>query len=242
MKKTLLSITTLVIVAAFLTGCGAPAPAANEQTVRKVNVSGTGTVELSPDIARVNIGVRSQSPDVAQALEENTSNAEAIIQRLQDMGVAQNDIQTRNFNVYPQQNGQPGPEGEVEETQTFVVENTVSVTVRDLDSLGEVLSAVVQEGANTIHGVTFDVEDRESAMEEARGKAIEDAKEQAQAIAETAGFELGPINSIRINEEGGPGPFPRAEEMEAAMGAGEVPISGGELTIRVTVDLTYEIE
>ena len=242
MKKTLLSVATLLTVAAFLAGCGVQAPSGTEQSVRTMNVSGTGTVELSPDIARVNIGVRSQSPDVSQALEENNSTAEGIIQALTDLGVEQNDIQTRNFNVFPQQDRQPGPEGDVEETQTFVVENTVSVTVRDLDSLGEVLSTVVQEGANTIHGVNFDVEDREAAVEEARGLAIEDAKAQAQAIAESAEIALGSIHSISINEGGGPVPFERAAAMEAPQGAGNVPISGGQLTIRVMANLTYEIE
>lgn len=241
MKKTLLSAATLLIITVFLTGCGSLSPSEGSQSVRTMSVSGRGTVELSPDIARVNIGIRSQSPDVAQALKENTANAEAIIQKLLDLGVEQNDIQTRNFNVYPQQNQQPGPEGEVEETQTFVVENTVSVTVRDLDSLGEILSTAVQEGANTIHGVTFDVEDRETAVEEARGLAIENAKAQAEAIAETAGVVLGPVHSIRINE-GSPTPVARAVEMEAAQGGGAVPISGGQLTIRVTANLTFQIE
>lgn len=241
MKKKLLIVTILMTAALFLAGCSSLTPAAAEPTTRTMNVSGTGTVDLSPDIARVNIGVRSQSPDVGQALEENTTTAEAIIEQLMDMGVEQNDIQTRNFNVYPQQNREPGPEGEVTESQTFVVENTVSVTVRDLDSLGKILSAVIQEGANTIHGVTFDVEDREAAVAEARSLAIEDAKAQAEAIAEAAGVSLGPIHSISINE-GGAAPVARAVEMEAPQGGGAVPISGGQLTIRVTANLTYEIE
>ena len=241
MKKKLLSVAAIMTAAVILAGCSSLVPPASEGTIRKLNVSGTGTVDLSPDIARVNIGVRSQSPDVGQALEENTANAEAIIQSLMDLGVEQNDIQTRNFNVYPQQNREPGPEGEVEETQTFVVENTVSVIVRELDSLGEILTAVIQEGANTIHGVTFDVEDREAAMKEARGLAIENAKAEAEAIAETAGVSLGRIHSIDINEGGG-GPMARAMEMPEAAAGGDVPISGGQLTIRVTANLTYEIE
>lgn len=241
MKKTLLSAATLLIISVVLTGCASLTPSGGSQTLRTMSVNGSGTIELSPDIARVNIGVRSQSPDVAQALKENTANAEGIIQNLLDLGVEQNDIQTRNFNVYPQQNQQPGLEGEVEETQIFVVENTVSVTVRDLDSLGEILATSIQEGANTIHGVTFDVEDRETAIEEARGLAIENAKAQAEAIAETAGVVLGPIHSISINE-GSPAPMARAVEMEVPQGGGAVPITGGHLTIQVTANLTFQIE
>ena len=241
MKQRLLSLATLLTVAVFLAGCRSTTPPSSKVNIRTINVSGTGTVDLSPDIAQVNIGVRSQSPDVSQALEENTSNAEAIIQQLMDLGVAQKDIQTRNFNVFPQQNREPGPEGEIEETQIFVVENTVSVTVRDLDSLGEILTAVIQEGANTIHGVTFDVEDRKAAMIEARGLAIENAKAQAEAIAEAAGVSLGAIYAIGIDESSGT-PVSRAMEMPAAAAGGEVPISGGQLTIRVAANITYEIK
>jgi len=241
MQKKFLLVAALLITSLLLASCSSLATSSGEDTVRKLNVSGTGTVKLSPDIAQVNIGVRSQSPDVAQALEENTANAEAIIQSLMDLGVEQHDIQTRNFNVYPQQNREPGPEGDVEETQTFVVENTISVTVRELDSLGEILTAVIQEGANTIHGVTFDVEDREAAVAEARGLAIEDAKAQAETIAETAGVSLGMIQSISINEGGG-APMTRAMEMPEAAAGGEVPVSGGQLTIHVSANLTYEID
>ncbi len=241
MQKNFFAAAVLLILAASLAGCGAAEPSGGVEADRTLDVRGTGTVELSPDIARVNIGVRSQSPDVGQALEENTTNAEAIIQRLTELGVDQKDIQTRNFNVYPQQNREPGPDGEVEESQAFVVENTVSVTVRDLDSLGEILTAVIQEGANTIHGVAFDVEDRQAAVEEARGRAIEDAKAQAEAIAEAAGVSLGAIHSISINEGGG-APIERAMEMPEAAAGGDVPIAGGQLTIRVTANLTYEIE
>jgi len=126
---------------------------------------------------------------------------------------------------------------------TYFVENTVSVTVRDLDSLGEILTAVVEEGANTIYGVTFDIEDREAAIEEARQMAIADAQAQATAIAETAGVNLGAIQSININESEMALPKYEAYAMEEAAQAsgGSVPISSGTLKVRVTVDISYEI-
>ena len=203
-------------------------------------MTGTGSLDLEPDLARVNIGVRSQSADVAEALAENSASAESIIQSLMDMGIEQADIQTRNFNIYPQQDQRPLPEQEQEEpTQTFVVENTVAVVVRDLDSLGDVLATVVEEGANRIHGVTFDIEDREAAIEEARQLAIEDAQTQAEAIAEAAGVNLGQIQSINIGQNGA---VPRPEfAMEEAVGGG-VPIAEGTLTIRMTANLRYLID
>lgn len=239
MKKTIFSPMLLIAFAALITGCAGGLTTSGTPTTRTVDVTGVGRVRIEPDIARVNIGVRSQSPEVTEAFTENNDIAERVIQALMDMGIAQEDIQTRNFNIYQQQ--QPPRDQEEEQRITYVVENTVAVTVRDLDSLGEVLSVVISEGANTIHGVTFDIEDREAAIEEARQLAIEDAKAQAEAIAETAGVNLGDIRNISISQDGGP--MPRAEfAEEAAMGAGEVPISSGTMTVQVRANLSYDID
>lgn len=226
------------------------------QTPRELSVSGSGTVELSPDIAWINIGVQSESPDVAEALEENNARAQAIIQSLKDLGVDRKDIQTRNFNIYPyqkprppmpidayhQQNQQPVPEIEAEEPQPFRVENTLRVIVRNLDSLGEILTAVVQDGANLILGVAFDVEDRQAAQDKARDLAIADARAQAAAIAEASGVKLEAINSIRMNGHS-PFPYTAAPAMMAASPSPrrQVPIESGQLTIRATAHLTYKI-
>jgi len=239
MKKTILSATLLITLAALITSCAGTSTTSGNNTIRTIDVSGFGKVRIEPDIARVNIGVRSQSPEVTEAFTENSDIAESIIQTLIEMGIEQEDIQTRNFNIYQQQ--EPRRDEEEEPTTTYVVENTVAVTVRDLDSLGEVLSTMVSEGANTIHGVTFDIEDRETAIEEARQLAIEDAKSQAEAIAETAGVNLGDIRTINISRDGGP--VPRVEYAEeAAMGGGQVPISSGTMTIQVTANLSYDID
>ena len=117
MKQKILPVTLVLVMAALITGCSVFSPAGVEQTLSTLNVSGTGTVELSPDIGYVNIGVRSQSPDIAQALEENNATVKAIMQQLIDLGINTEDLQTRNFNVYPQQEQRPGPAGELEETR-----------------------------------------------------------------------------------------------------------------------------
>lgn len=238
MKKTILSVTLLIALAALISGCASGTTTSGNAAARTIDVAGVGKVKIEPDLANVNIGVRSQSPEVIEAFNENSEIAENIIQTLMDMGIEQEDIQTRNFNIYQQQEQRPGQE---EPTINYVVENTVFVTVRDLDSLGEVLSVMVSEGANTIHGVTFDIENRETAIEEARQLAIEDAKAQAEAIAETAGVNLGDIYSINISQGGGA--VPRVEYAEdAAFGAGEVPISSGSMTIQVRANLSFYID
>jgi uncharacterized protein YggE len=237
MKKTFLSISLLLTLAALISGCAGTTNTPN--TTRTLDVSGVGKVKIKPDIAYVNIGVRSQSPEVMEAFTENSEIAENIIQKLLTMGIEQKDIQTRNFNIYQQQ--EPRFEMEEETRTSYVVENTVAVVVRDLDALGEVLSTMVSEGANTIHGVSFDIEDREAAIEEARQLAIQDAKSQAEAIADAAGVKLGDIRKISINQNGGITPRVEFAE-EAAMGSGAVPISSGTMTVQVTANLSYDID
>lgn len=241
MKKRLLTGLTLSILAILIAGCTASLN--NNQPLRTLNVKGTGTVKLEPDIARVNIGVRSQSPDIQEAFNDNNLKSTTIIETLVGMGVEQSDIQTRNFNIF-QQEDHPRPQAEdsneEQPQKSYVVENTVSVTVRNLDALGEILSKVIQDGANTIHGITFDIEDREKAVAEAQTLAIKDAREKAAAIAEEAGIALGEIHSIEISQDYGfPREAPAAEEMAA--GIGSVPISEGTMSIDVTVYLIYKI-
>ena len=240
MKKTLLSLALLATLAAFITGCAGTLNTSNNATLRTIKVSGTGKVKIKPDIANVNVGVRSQSPEIIEAFRENSEIAENIIQKLIEMGVEQKDIQTRNFNIYQQQEPRFNEE---EPTTGYVVENTVTVIVRDLDFLGQVLSTMISEGANTIHGVSFDIEDREAAVDEARQLAIEDAKSQAEAIADAAGVKIGKVRSITINQNGAITPLPAfAVAEEAAIGGGDVPISSGSLTIQMTANFVYDID
>ncbi|HZW04629.1 MAG TPA: SIMPL domain-containing protein, partial [Anaerolineaceae bacterium] len=163
--------------------------------VRLLSVSGKGEVRVAPDIAYVYIGVRSQAENVAEALSENNSQAQAISQTLQELGVAPEDIQTTAFNVFPQQ--EIGPQGEVTRT-VYVVENTVFVTVRDLQQLGNLLDQVVRSGANSINGVAFDVENRNEIASEARQLAVADARAKAEEMATAAGVELGNLYSLGV--------------------------------------------
>lgn len=239
MKKTLLPLSVLVTMMALITSC-APTSSGNNASQRILHVTGTGTVKLEPDIVSINIGVQSRSPDAGEALKENTQKAQGIINTLLEMGVESKDIQTRNFNIYQQQENR-FPEEETQTTPTYVIENTVAITVREIDALGEILTKVVDGGANTINSIRFDVEDRDAAAVEARKLAIEDAKEQAAAIAETAGVNLGPIQSIDVQSSSAI--MPRAAyAMEDAVGGGNVPISGGTMSIEVSVNITYGIE
>jgi uncharacterized protein len=236
MRKKMSLILVSVMIFGLLTAC-ASQPAGDE-SVRSMNVSGTGRVTVVPDIATINIGVRTEADEVTDALSGNTAQANAISEVLQDLGVEEKDIQTSNFNVYPSERYDPMT-GQ-SEGKYFVVENTVNVNVRDLSTLGEVLSAVVNAGANNIYGINFDVDNREEAIAEARDLAIQDAKAKAEAIAEEAGVSLGDLISISVYSAGSPVAY--YDSKGGAYAEASVPISAGTLTITMECSLTYEID
>ncbi len=236
MRKKMNLILVSIIVFGLLSAC-AP-QSASDETLRSMSVSGTGRVTVVPDIATINVGVRTEADEVTDALSGNTTQANAISEVLQELGVVEEDIQTSNFNVYPSERYDPMT-GQ-SEGQYFVVENTVNVTVRDLSTLGEVLSAVVDAGANNIYGINFNVENREEAVAEARELAIQDAKAKAEAIAEEAGVTLGDLISISVYSAGSPVAYYDAKGGAYAEAA--VPISAGTLNITMECSLTYEID
>lgn len=229
---------TMLVAVALLAACvpTAAAPSANQAIPRQINANGVGKVYLTPDVAYVNIGVRSQSENVGDALKGNSAQAQSVVDALKELGVDAKDIQTSAFNVYPQQ--EFGPNGEVIKN-TYVVENTVYITVRDMTKLGQLLDTVVRSGANTINGLQFDVLDKSKATSEARRLAIEDARKQAQEMADAAGVKLGAL--LSLNSYLSSPPVPVFEGKGGAQNNDKVPVSAGQLVLTVEASLAYEI-
>jgi hypothetical protein len=240
-----LTLIVMGLAAIFaLSACAAvPASAAGTDTnIRTLNAAGEGKVYLVPDIAYVNIGVHSEAATVAEALKDHNTQAQAIQKALTDMGVDAKDIQTAAFNVYPMQQQNPKP-GSTDTTSVtvYVVDNTVSVTVRDLQKLGGLLDTVVSTGANNINGVQFDVANKDAAMSEARKQAIQDAQNQATEIASAAGVVLGSIQNMSVNVNNQPGPLYTGKGGFAAADS-SVPVSAGQLLITANANITYIIQ
>jgi len=124
-----------------------------------------------------------------------------------------------------------------------MVDNTVYVTVRNLDGLGDLLDSTIAAGANSINSIQFDVADKSAAVKEARANAVEDAKTQAQELADAAGVKLGDIQNISFYDNS---PYPVFEGKGGGGGAmaadTSVSIQPGQLTISVSVNITYDIK
>jgi hypothetical protein len=237
MKKPALIVLLGVLMIGVLAACQPVSQPQGYNMPPQISVTGTGKVYLVPDIAYVYIGVRSQADDVATALSQNNAQAQAIANTLRERNVAPEDIQTTAFNVYPQQ--EYLPTGETGKT-FYVVENTVFVKVRDLGNLGTLLDAVVRSGANSINGISFDVQDRASAEAEARKLAVEDAKAKAAELASLAGIQLGDLYSVSVYSSGGAMPVFEAKGGAAYNAA--APIAAGQLVIQADANMTYYIK
>ena len=236
MKTKSLIVFAVMTLALLVSACAPTNPAA----VRTLNVSGTGQANLAPDIAYIYIGVHTENPAAAEAVADNTAQTQTVIQAIKDFGIEEKDIRTTNFSIYPQDKFDPQtgtPTGD----KTYVVDNTVYVTVRKLDQLGDLLDTVVKAGANTVNSVQFDVADKAAALKQARVDAVKDAEAQAKSLAEAAGLSLGEIQSIGFFDsqpifdgKGGGGAM--------AADAASVPIQPGQLTFTVTVNISYALK
>ncbi len=236
MNKKIAFVITSIALVVILSACSGSVES-GKQNLSSISVNGNGQVMLVPDIAYINIGVHSEAQKVTDALEMNNSQAQAISNALAELGVDTMDVQTTAFNVYPMQ--EYGPMGEVTNTK-YAVDNVVYVTVRDLSSLGTLLDAVVKAGANTINSITFDVLDKNEAYREARRLAVENAKMQAQELAEAAGVKLGDIISLNVYSSS---PMPMFDtKAYSGYGGMQAPIAAGQMTISVDASMSFSIK
>jgi uncharacterized protein len=210
---------------------------------RTLNVSGNGTVSLTPDIAYIYVGVHTDDPNLATAVSKNNTQAQALVDALKKAGVDGKDIQTSNFSVYTNNNqsfdkltGQGLPIGTF-----YSVDNTVYVTIRNLGKLGSLLNTVVDAGANSINSISFDVADKTAAMTQARQKAMKNASDLAAELAKTAGVKLGEVQNVTYSDNS-PMQYYGMGGGGASAPNASVPIQPGQTQVSVTVSVTYTIK
>lgn len=207
--------------------------------VNSISVSGSGDASGTPDVAYINLGADTTDADVGKAVETANTEMAAIIAAITDMGIDAKDIQTTNFNVYPEDkydaNGQPTGQ------RVYHVQNSLSVTVRDITKASAVIDAGLKAGADTVNGLSFGIADTSALEQEARLKAVEDARKRAGQLADAVGVKLGaPIIVSEIT--GGSFPQPMAYAAQATgLGGGGPQITPGQLQVSIQVNVTFAI-
>lgn len=207
-----------------------------------ISVTGVGEVIVVPDTASIQIGVQVFAEELADAQRQSTEQITAIIDTLTGAGVAERDIQTSNYSVSIRQ--QYDNQGIATAVLGYDIYNTLSVTVRDIDELGEILDQAVSSGANQIYGISFFTEDLTEATAQAREKAVQDANARAEQLAAAASLTIGRVLNISEGFSQPPAPFEFGRGMaagEAAADAGPVPIQSGSQSVQIMVTVTYEL-
>ncbi|WP_046868796.1 SIMPL domain-containing protein [Microvirga massiliensis] len=225
----------LTFVALSLALTASPALSQPTDLPPRITITGTGKVTATPDIASVSIGVVTSAETASEALRANNSAMGETTDMLVRTGVERRDMVTSGFSVQPQYDGRSGKPIQV----GFSVTNSLSVRLRDISRVGDVLDAAVKLGSNQIGGIAFDISNKEPFLVKAREAAVADAKQAAQTFARAADLKLVRIISITESyDTGGPRPM----EMRTMAVASSVPIQPGENTVKASVTIAWEIE
>lgn len=218
---------------------------------RTFTVDAESTVNVTPDVAKFSVSLVTEGgKNVGDIQKQNIDKMNAVNAYLKDMGVEKKDLQTTDYSLSPrysypncQRDGQsvcPPPS-----ISGYTLNQSLSVKVRNLEKLGDMLSGVVEQGANSVSSVSFVVDDETVAKDQARGEAIMKAKQKARDIAKAGGFRVGKMTSF-YEDQGSPmSPmYNYAEGMGGAMKSADMAtptIEPGTNETKVHVTITYEI-
>jgi uncharacterized protein YggE len=207
-------------------------------------VTGEGKVTVTPDLATLYLGVEAKAETVAEAQSQAAEAMDNVMTALTDNGVADDDIQTQYFSIYPETRWDD--ENNEEIVIGYDVTNMVTAKIRDIDNVGAIIDAVAEAGGDLtrISSIAFSVDDPSIYYEEVREEAMADARAKAEQLASLAGVELGKPTYI---SEGSI--YPPVVYRDMGMGGVPAPvatyptsISAGELDITLNVQVTYAIE
>lgn len=204
-----------------------------------VSVSGLGEVKVVPDQMTFTVGVDVREKTLEEARKNADNRTAALINALKKSGVAAKDIQTTHLSVYPMYNNEYGQTT----PHSYNANRIISVVLHKIDQYDEVMTNLYKAGANRLDGLSFQSTQLAKYQEEARKKAIQNAKAKAQSLATEAGAKLGRV--YNITEGGTPTPLPRMNRMasmEMSADAGGPTVAAGQIVVSSHIDVSYLLE
>lgn len=200
------------------------------------SVTGEGKAEIKPDFATLRVGVSANAPTVEEAQSQMNSSINKVTDALKNAGIAEADIQTENYNVNPNYDYTSARQ----KITDYMANTNIVIKIRDLQKANQIIDLVTQNGANQVGGLTFENADKSAAEDEARTKAVEDAKKKAAHAAKVAGFNLGKLVNYQESFGGQP-PIIYAADRAQVGGGGNTQIEPGTNEVVVSVTLSYEV-
>lgn len=237
--KRFLSISIFLLTAA-IPAAAQTVIAPGATLVESVSVSGTGRAVVTPDRFTFTVGVQTVGPNVEDAVAENNRRSAAVIAALKKAGAADRNIQTSQFNIWPQQDYS---QGQLPRILGYQVTNSVTVRSEKIGDAGRLLGVAIAAGVNNSSGINFEVADPNRGRDQGMRAAFEDARAKAALLAQAAGRTLGRV--LTMSESGAgyvPPPMPvRAMAMEAKVGS-DVPVEAGTQENMYSVSVTFELK
>ncbi len=206
------------------------------QSERSISINGYGKITGRNDIAVTTIGFSNTDKEVGVAQAANKKVMDQVMMDLQKIGIEDKDLQS-NYMIYPEYNY---TQDKGTELKGYKVTNSITVKVRDLTKVNNVLNLAGKYGANEVSGLGFTIDDPENLKKEARDKALVDAKEKAEVLAQKLGLKLGGVMYYSEYEASNDSYYPRAMGAEGGGYAPEVTV-GGSKDVVMNVNVTYEI-
>lgn len=208
----------------------------SEELVRTINVIGKGSIVIKPDTVVISTGVDSGHTIIGEALAENNEIMSKIFQGLADLGIAEENIQTSNYNVYFHK---PYHEDKNDKAE-YRVSNSIKISIKNLDLVDSVIDTLITLGANKINGIYFTFEDENRYKKDLRALAMKDAREKAEFLASTEGMKLAGV--ISISELGTPQNQPVNYEYALSDSRSGGAIAVGNETISIKYNVKYEMK
>jgi uncharacterized protein len=229
---------SMSFAAALVTATLFAAPALAEADFPSaISVTGEAQVSAPPDLAQLDAGVASDGKTAREAAEANNAAMSKVLAALKGAGLEDKDYQTSRLSLQPQYApNRPGPSPIV----GYRASNRVSIKLHDVAKVASVIDTLVTAGANDVGNINFTVTQASKLLDDARERAIADARRKAEIYAKAAGVTLGA--PLSISEEGAPAPVFRAKMTRAAPMETSTPIAQGEETLSVTVAVTWAIK
>lgn len=207
-----------------------------------INVTGVGEVKVQPDEIVLNIGIDVRHKNLDEARKQSDDKVKALLQYLKKANIDSKYIQTTNLSVYPNYVGEFGQTS----PEFYMVQRSVSVTVKEVKRFDEMLTGIYQAGANRVEGIEYRTSELNKHREQARKLAIQAAKQKATALTNELGTRIGRVYNITENtSEGYPRPLYKANRMMEAGAAADASgptIAVGQIIISASVDVSFVIE
>ena len=233
-----ITLASLLIALLLITGCSAQELTAEDNQRSTITISGIGTASAVPDIVDIQLGVEAVSNEPVDAVSNNTAKMNAVRSVLDGMGVDSSDIQTVYYNMWVEE--VYDQDGQVTGERRYHVTNQVNIRLRDLDQIGTLLEKTTSAGATNVAGITFGVADTTELEQTALDNAISNANKKAERIASEMEKTLGTVINL---VEGGfyiP-PSPYFGEKSGLGGGSAVPISQGQFSMTVQIQVVYNL-